>query len=92
MNKNKTDPRAYIAMNMLADLFLRSISRFSPISKLKKLTEVDETIRQKALEVIQSKSPEDKKISVTKVSQLDPGNLSKGLDLAPQRNNRSPGN
>ena len=57
MNKNKADPRAYIAMNMLGDLFLRSISRFSPTSKLPKLTEVDERLKQRALQAIQSKSP-----------------------------------
>ena len=42
---NKPDPRVPIAMNMMADLFLRSITRFSPLSKLPKLTAVDERLK-----------------------------------------------
>jgi hypothetical protein len=55
-------------MNMMADLFLRSITRFSPLSKLPKLTAVDERLKERALQAIQAKSPEDRKISLTKVS------------------------
>ncbi len=65
---NKPDLRVPIAMNMMADLFLRSITRFSPLSKLPKLTAVDERLKERALQAIQAKSPEDRKISLTKLA------------------------
>lgn len=38
MKAKKQDPRAYIAMRMLADIFLRSTTKFSSTAKLPKLT------------------------------------------------------
>lgn len=92
ISNSRSDPRVPIAMNMMADLFLRSITRFSPLSKLPKLTAVDERLKERVLQAIQAKSPEDRKISLTKASQLGSGNLWKGLDLVPQRTSKSPGN
>ena len=45
LSNNKSEPRVHLAMNMMADLFLRSITRFSPLSKLPKLTAVDERLK-----------------------------------------------
>ena len=57
INNNKSETRVHIAMNMMADLFLRSVTRFSPLSKLPKLSAVDERLKERALQAIKSKSP-----------------------------------
>ncbi len=57
MSNKKVDQRAHIAMKMVADIFLKSTTKFSNLSKLPKLSEVDEKLKQRALAAIESKSP-----------------------------------